>query len=63
MFPLPNTPPGALVQDLQRLRRKYESARLEHLKKVREVVNKAATEEREYLKAVFSSPKKIDDQE
>lgn len=62
MFPISNTP-GALVQDVQRLRRKYESARLEHLKKIRDAVQKAATEEKEYLKAVFSAPKKIDDQE
>jgi hypothetical protein len=63
MFPIPNTPPGPLVQDLQRLRRKYESSRLEHLKKVRESLSSAAKEETEYLKAVFSAPKKIDDQE
>ena len=62
MFPISNAP-GALVQDVQRLRRKYESSRMEHLKKIREAVQKAATEEKEYLKAVFSTPKKTDEQE
>lgn len=61
MFQISNSPPGALIQDLQRLRRKYENARLEHLKKVRDVVKKVATEEREYVNTVFSKPKNSDD--
>lgn len=60
MFSLPNTS-GQLFQDVQKLRRKYENARLEQLKKVRDVVQKVASDEKEYMSAVFSAPKKTDD--
>lgn len=58
MFSLPSS--GQLFQDVQKLRRKYENARLEQLKKVRDVVQKVASEERLYVNTVFSKPKTDD---
>jgi len=56
MFSLPFSAP--IFQDLNRLKRKYESERLQQLKAIRESLKKVAVEERErYL------PKKKDDEE
>ena len=51
MFSIPGVPPG-FIQDLSRLRRKYEAEQRVHAAKLREQVKKIATEERErYLPA------------
>jgi hypothetical protein len=57
MFSIPGVPPG-FIQDLGRLRRKYEAEQRAHAARLREQVKKIASEERErYL------PKKKDDEE
>lgn len=46
MFSIPGVPPG-FIQDMSRLRRKYESERMSQLKTIRENLKKVAAEERE----------------